>query len=259
MRTLKKVLTAICVLLVVGAIVGVCVAVIKPAQSGDNLQSMSFDPVELNTYLQDVQSSKKDIVALSFEPATANVDISKLTITSDNEQVATVSVVGDKINDGVIGVEVNQIADGTATVTSSYGDITATLNVDVTVLFINVGSMTFSDTESTVYLTDEPPFVGAYTLNFSPATANFKEIQFSSTDRNVAYVAEVGETPSADGQLYVGIIGVGAGTATITATFEDISCSIAVTVIDRSYNAVTDLFLYSDTFYEGNACLNGET
>lgn len=257
-KKLKIILSIIAVLLLVGVVVGIVSAVHKQPATNNNheVTALSFDPLKLNTSLQNEHSSKTDVVALRIEPATAEIDASKLVLTSDNEEVATATFVGEKATDGVIGVEVLQLFEGSATITAQYKDITATLDVEVIVLSLDVAQMSFAETEATIYLTDDSPvFVSTYGLLFEPHSADFTKIQFSTSDSNIAYVSSVDDS-AINGSLSISITAKNAGTATITATFKDVSCSMTVTVRDARVSVISAVHIS----YDGsNGSIDGQT
>ncbi len=153
-----------------------------------------------------VDSDAKALPTITTAPA-AMKDV--LTYESDNEAIATVDADGN-----VSGVGI-----GTATITISYGDYSATVDVNVVDEEVPLTGITLSDTEisivegatATVTATPDPEDT---TDDFAPV--------WNSADETIATVAD-------------GVItGVAAGTTTVTATVGDLSASVAVTVTEAT-------------------------
>ncbi len=153
-----------------------------------------------------VDSDAKALPTITTAPA-AMKDV--LTYESSDETIATVDEDGN-----VSGVGI-----GTATITISYGDYSATVDVNVVDEEVPLTGITLSDTEisivegatATVTATPDPEDT---TDDFAPV--------WNSADETIATVAD-------------GVItGVAAGTTTVTATVGDLSASVAVTVTEAT-------------------------
>lgn len=146
-------------------------------------------------------------------PTVANSDI---TYSSSDSTVATVAA--DSSNPR--NVVVTGVAAGTATITATSNNKTATFTV--TVSEVPVTSMTFADATKTV--AKDATVSNTLTVNPSDYTTT---ITYSSSDSTVATV----EAGTAAGSCVV--TGVAAGSATITATAGEVTATFTVTVTEE--------------------------
>ena len=128
-----------------------------------------------------------------------------VTWSSSDASVATVDQNGN----------VTAVGAGTATITATAGDCSATCEVTVTIPFIPVSGITLSQNAASLFV-DEGMTLSA---EVTPEDATNKTVTWSSSDASVATVDQNGN-----------VTAVGAGTVTITATAGDCSATCEVTV-----------------------------
>ena len=146
-----------------------------------------------------------------------------VTWSSSDASVATVDQRGN----------VTAVGAGTATITATAGDYSATCEVTVTIPFIPVSGITLSQNAASLFV-DEGMTLSA---EVTPEDATDKTVTWSSSNASVATVDQNGN-----------VTAVGTGVATITATAGDYSatCEVTVTLTDGVYymkNVGAGLFL----------------
>ena len=184
-------------------------------------ESVKVTAVTLNTSsLSLVEGETQNIVA-TVSPS--NADNKKVLWTTSNSSVTVVS-------EG----KVTAVKVGTATITatSEDGGKTATCTVTVTEKTNPVESVTLNKTEISLTVGDE----ATLTATVTPDNASNKNVEWSTSDSNVATVA--------DGK----VTAIKAGTATITVKTSDGGKTATCTVIVRDGNSYIEHTTEEDLF-----------
>ncbi len=140
---------------------------------------------------------------------------------SDNEEVATVDAEG----------KVTAIATGTATITATCGELSASCAVTVTAKKIEPTGLSISPEKAELVEGESLKL----TATVEPENATYAEITWASDNEAVATVDSYGT-----------VMAITAGTATITATCGEISATCTVTVTAKKIEP-TDLILNRST------------
>ncbi len=151
-----------------------------------------------------------DKLTVTIEPE--NTTDPTVTWTSSDEEVATVA------EDGTV----TAVAVGTATITATCGEASATCNVTVNPVTASAITLNVEDMTLLVGASDK------LTVTIEPENVTDKTIVWTSSDEKVATVAEDGT-----------VTAVAVGTATITATCGEATATCKVTVNSVTASAVT--------------------
>ena len=179
---------------------------------GNHASGISIDPASMKLL-------KGESMTLSAE-VTPEDATDAVTWSSSDASVATVDQNG---NVTAVGV-------GTAAITATAGDYSATCEVTVTIPVIPVSGITLSQNAASLFV-DEDMTLSA---EVTPEDATDKTVTWSSSNASVATVDQNGN-----------VTAVGAGTATITATAGDYSATCEVTVTKQvSLVTLTDGVYY---------------
>lgn len=169
----------------------------QAGRSGISLTAVTLNESEIDLYV-----GKTFQLAATLTPSNADGEHT-VTWTSSNPAVASVD-----------GGLVTAIADGTAVITASVGNLSATCKVTVSTMVIPVASITLSESALELEIGDEAQL----TATVSPSDASNPAVTWVSSDPEVATVQN-------------GLVtAVGKGSAVITATAGEKSASCAVTV-----------------------------
>ena len=171
---------------------------------------VTVEPVMASAVVLDetaMELSIGDTFTLTATVEPENTTDKTLVWTSSDEEVATVV-------DGVV----TAVAEGTATITVTCGDASATC--EVTVKAVPATSITLNMTEATL---DNIGDTVTLTATVGPANATDKTVVWTSSDEKVATVSEEGV-----------VTAIAEGTATITATCGEVSATCKIKSLDRS-------------------------
>ena len=185
-----------------GKSTSVPVVVTAPIQDAVTVSRTAVGPINPGGYA--------DIIAKAHYTDGSEVTLANASWASSDNDVATVSQTG----------RISAVSNGTATITVSYGGFSATVTVTVATFTASVVSLTANTTVTVIV--GEQASLGLVAHLDDDTTINAGPIAtLSSSNSDVAdYV---------NGK----VLGVSAGTATITATLGGKSTSIAVTVVPR--------------------------
>ena len=175
------------------------------------VESVSLDKTEI--YLE--VGSTETLAAL-INPA--NADVTTVTWSSSNGNVASVKSAEGNANTGVV----TAVSVGTATVTAQAEGITATCTVHVKEKVIDVSSVTLDKTSAVLYVKETL----LLTATVLPADATDKTVVWSSSNTAVASVA---------GGL-VSALSVGTTVITARAQSGGITASCTIEVRDHTYD-----------------------
>ena len=162
-----------------------------------------------------------------IEVESISLDKTGITLTEGDEFTLTATVKPDNATDKAVswassnnnvasveGGKVTAIAEGSATITATAGDKTATCEVTVNKQYIVVESVSLSETALSLI----KGATATLTATVSPADATNPAVSWTSSDESVASVKD-------------GVVtAIKSGTATITATAENATATCAVTV-----------------------------
>ena len=149
-----------------------------------------------------------ETLALSYTRVPSDATLEIISWTSSDNTVATVSANG----------LVTAVGVGTATITAAHDNIKATCIVTVTQTDINLTALSFNTNSATIDVGEMTTLI----LTKTPSNAT-NPITWSSSKTSVATVTNNGV-----------VTGVGAGTATITASYGNISATCTITVEEPS-------------------------
>lgn len=174
-----------------------------------------------------IESEEIAVTKVTLDEETLSLSVgetAELTATVDPENATDKTVTWKSGNEDVATVEdgvVTAVGKGTATITATAGEKSATCEVTVTV---PVDEVTL-DQDTLFLLTDE---TATLTATVKPADASDKTVTWKTSNANVATVKD-------------GVVtAVGKGTATITATAGKKSATCAVTVADPAKKITLD-------------------
>ena len=186
----------------------------------------NFRIVYYGNYASGISINRASMKLLKGESMTLSAEVTPedamdaVTWSSSDESVATVDQNGN----------VTAVGAGTATITATAGDYSATCEVTVTIPVIPVNGITLNQNTASLFVYE------AMTLSaeVTPEDATDKTVTWSSSNASVATVDQNGN-----------VTAVGEGTAAITATAGDYSATCEVTVTKQvSLVTLTDGVYY---------------
>lgn len=174
---------------------------------GKNISCEESETITVDTYAVESLSLDKNSLAV-YTGKTA-----QLKATVNPEYATNADLKWTSSDESVVTVEANDtdatltaVRPGTSTITVSCGTFSAKCDVTVADEIINVSSLTLSPAAATVKVTKTQKL----TATIAPANATVKDVEWSTSNKNVATVTSAGV-----------VKGVSKGTATITAKAKD--------------------------------------